>query len=184
MLSDLAIAQQAKLKHIHDIAEQMGLTPDDLDICGTPYVAKFRMEVLDKLKDRPNAKYIDVTAITPTPLGEGKSTTTVGLGQALNVIGKRAIIAIRQPSQGPTFGIKGGAAGGGFSQVVPMEQFNLHMTGDIHAVTAANNLLAAMIDNHIYQGNALGIDPYAISWRRVLDVSDRELRNIVSGLGE
>lgn len=183
MLSDLAIAQQAKLMHIHQIAEQMGLTPDDLDLYGSPYVAKLRLNVLEKLKDRPNARYIDVTAITPTPLGEGKSTTTVGLGQALNHIGKRAIITMRQPSQGPTFGIKGGAAGGGYSQVVPMETFNLHLTGDIHAVSAANNLLAAMIDNKLMRGNPLNIDADSITWKRVLDVNDRALRQIVVGLG-
>ena len=181
--SDLEIAQAAKLLPIEAIAEKMGLKRDDIEFYGKS-MAKIRLEVLEKLKDRPNAKYILVTAVTPTPLGEGKSTTTVGLGQGLHHIGKRANIAIRQPSQGPTFGIKGGAAGGGYSQVVPMEQFNLHMTGDIHAVTAANNLLAAMIDNHIYQGNSLNIDPYAITWRRVLDVNDRDLRNIISGLGE
>ncbi len=183
MLSNLAIAQHAKLKHIHEIAEQMGLTPDDLDLYGSPHVAKLRLEVLDRLKDRPNAHYIDVTAITPTPLGEGKSTTTVGLGQALNVIGRRAIITLRQPSQGPTFGIKGGAAGGGYSQVVPMEAFNLHLTGDIHAVSAANNLLAAMIDNRLLRGNPLNIDPESITWKRVLDVNDRALRHIIVGLG-
>ncbi len=183
MLSDLAIAQQAKLKHIHEIAEQMGLTPDDLDLYGTPYVAKIRLDVLDKLKDRPNAKYIDVTAITPTPLGEGKTTTTVGLGQAMKHIGKRSIVALRQPSQGPTFGIKGGAAGGGYSQVVPMETFNLHLTGDIHAVTAANNLLAAMIDNKLMRGNPLNIDTDSITWKRVMDVNDRALRQIIVGLG-
>jgi formate--tetrahydrofolate ligase len=183
MLSNLAIAQRAKLKHIHEIAEQMGLTADDLDLYGSPHVAKLRLEVLDRLKDRPNAHYIDVTAITPTPLGEGKSTTTVGLGQALNLIGKRAIITLRQPSQGPTFGIKGGAAGGGYSQVVPMEAFNLHLTGDIHAVSAANNLLAAMIDNRLLRGNPLNIDPESITWKRVLDVNDRALRQVIVGLG-
>lgn len=181
--SDLDIAQAAKLLPIEAIVEKMGLERDDIEFYGKS-MAKIRLEVVEKLKDRPNAKYILVTAVTPTPLGEGKSTTTVGLGQGLHHIGKRANIAIRQPSQGPTFGIKGGAAGGGYSQVVPMEQFNLHMTGDIHAVTAANNLLAAMIDNHIYQGNSLNIDPYSITWRRVLDVNDRDLRNIISGLGE
>ncbi len=180
--SDLEIAQAAKLEPIEAIAEKMGLDRDDIELYGK-YMAKIRLETLEKLADRPNGKYILVTAITPTPLGEGKSTTTVGLGQGMHHIGKTANIAIRQPSQGPTFGIKGGAAGGGYSQVVPMEQFNLHMTGDIHAVTAANNLLAAMIDNHIYQGNELDIDPYSITWRRVLDVNDRELRNIVAGLG-
>ncbi len=180
--SDLDIAQAAKLRPIEEIAEKMGLCREDIELHGN-HMAKVHLEALEKLRDRPNARYILVTAITPTPLGEGKSTTTVGLGQGMYHIGKTATIAIRQPSQGPTFGIKGGAAGGGYSQVVPMEQFNLHMTGDIHAVTAANNLLAAMIDNHIYQGNALDIDPYSITWRRVLDVNDRELRNIVLGLG-
>ncbi|MCS6835744.1 MAG: formate--tetrahydrofolate ligase [Anaerolineae bacterium] len=183
MLSDIAIAQAAQLKHIHAIADEMGLTPDDVDLYGSPYVAKLRLEALDKLKDRPNAKYIVVTAITPTPLGEGKTTTLVGLGQAMKHIGKRAIIALRQPSQGPTFGIKGGAAGGGYSQVVPMETFNLHLTGDIHAVTAANNLLAAMIDNRLMRGNPLNIDIDSITWKRVLDVNDRALREIVIGLG-
>ncbi len=183
MLSNLQIAQQATLKPIHDIADSMGLTPDDLDIYGSPYVAKLRLEALDKLKDRPNAKYIVVTAITPTPLGEGKSTTTVGLGQAMRHIGKRSVIALRQPSQGPTFGIKGGAAGGGYSQVVPMETFNLHLTGDIHAVSAANNLLAAMIDNRLLRDNPLNIDPDTITWKRVLDVNDRALREIIIGLG-
>ncbi|MAS35751.1 MAG: formate--tetrahydrofolate ligase [Anaerolineaceae bacterium] len=184
MDSDLAIAQQATLKPVSQIAEQMGLEPDDLDVYGTPYVAKLRLDVLDKLKDRPNARYIDVTAITPTPLGEGKSTTTVGLGQAMKHIGKRAVIALRQPSMGPTFGIKGGAAGGGYAQVVPMDVFNLHLTGDIHAVSAANNLLAAMIDNKLMRGNPLNIDPYSITWKRVVDMNDRALRNIIVGLGE
>ena len=164
--SDIEIAQAATLEPIEAIAEKMGLERSDIEIYGDK-IAKVKLETIDKLKDRPNAKYILVTAITPTPLGEGKSTTTVGLGQAMKHIGKTATIAIRQPSQGPTFGIKGGAAGGGYSQVVPMEQFNLHMTGDIHAITAANNLLAAMIDNHIFQGNELDIDPYSITWRRV-----------------
>jgi formate--tetrahydrofolate ligase len=180
--SDLEIAQAAHLRPIQEIAEKMGLDLDDIEFYGK-YMAKIRLETIEKLKDRPNARYILVTAVTPTPLGEGKSTTTVGLGQGLHHVGKRANIAIRQPSQGPTFGIKGGAAGGGYSQVVPMEQFNLHMTGDIHAVTAANNLLAAMIDNHIFQGNGLDIDPYSITWRRVMDVNDREIRNVVTGLG-
>ena len=183
MLSDLAIAQRAALKPIHEIAEMMGLSADDLDLYGSPYIAKLRLEALEKLRDRPDAKYIVVTAITPTPLGEGKTTTCVGLGQALNQMGKRAIVALRQPSQGPTFGIKGGAAGGGYAQVVPMELFNLHLTGDIHAVTAANNLLAAMIDNRLMRGNNLNIDPYTITWRRVLDVNDRSLRRIITGLG-
>ena len=181
--SDLDIAQSADLRPIQEIAEQMGLKRDDIELHGD-HMAKVRLAAIERLADRPNARYVLVTAITPTPLGEGKSTTTVGLGQGLHHIGKTATVAIRQPSQGPTFGIKGGAAGGGYSQVVPMEQFNLHMTGDMHAVTAANNLLAAMTDAHIYQGNALEIDPYGITWRRVLDVNDRGLRNIVSGLGD
>ncbi len=183
MLSDIAIAQRAHLKHIHEIAAQMGLTPDDLDLYGSPYVAKLRLEALPKLSSRPNGRYIDVTAITPTPLGEGKTTTTVGLGQAMQHIGKRAVITLRQPSQGPTFGIKGGAAGGGYSQVVPMETFNLHLTGDIHAVSAANNLLAAMIDNKLMRGNPLRIDPDSITWKRVVDMNDRALRQIIVGLG-
>lgn len=183
MLSDLQIAQKATPKNISEIAEQMGLTSDDLDIYGSPFVGKLRLESLTKLNDRPNAKYVVVSAITPTPLGEGKSTTLVGLGQAMKHIGKSSVITMRQPSQGPTFGIKGGAAGGGYSQVIPMETFNLHLTGDIHAVTAANNLLAAMIDNKLMRGNPLNIDPYSITWKRVLDVNDRALRNIVVGLG-
>jgi formate--tetrahydrofolate ligase len=146
-------------------------------------VAKISLDAVSELADRPTARYVVVTAITPTPLGEGKTTTTIGLGQALALIGKQATIAIRQASMGPTFGIKGGAAGGGFSQVVPFETLNLHLTGDLHAVTAANNLLAAMVDNHIHHGNALGLDPHSITWRRVLDVNDRSLRNVVGGLG-
>jgi formate--tetrahydrofolate ligase len=180
--SDIEIAQAATLQPIEAIAEKMGLSRNDIEFYGES-MAKVKLEATDKLQNRPNAKYVVVTAITPTPLGEGKSTTTVGLGQAMRHIGKSAIVAMRQPSQGPTFGIKGGAAGGGYSQIVPMEQFNLHLTGDLHAVTAANNLLAAMIDNHIYQGNDLKIDPHSITWRRVLDVSDRDLRNIIAGLG-
>ncbi len=180
--SDLDIAQAAELLPVWEIAEKMGLGRSDIELYGD-HMAKVRLEAVEGLADRPNARYVLVTAITPTPLGEGKSTTTVGLGQGMHHIGKTATVAIRQPSQGPTFGIKGGAAGGGYSQVVPMEQFNLHMTGDMHAVTAANNLLAAMIDAHIYQGNGLEIDPYSIMWRRVLDVNDRGLRNIISGLG-
>lgn len=183
MLSDLEIAQKANLKHIYEIAEQMELTPDDFDLYGSQHIGKVRLDVLEKIKDRPNAKYIDVSAITPTPLGEGKSTTLIGLGQAMKLIGKRAVITLRQPSQGPTFGIKGGAAGGGYAQVVPMETFNLHLTGDIHAVTAANNLLAAMIDNDLMRGNPLNIDPFSITWKRVVDVNDRALRHIVIGLG-
>lgn len=182
--SDLEIAQSATLTHINEIAEQLGLDPDtDLEHYGK-YMAKINLSVLDKYKDKPDGKYIDVTAITPTPLGEGKSTTTVGLGQALNLIGKKATVAVRQPSQGPTFGIKGGAAGGGYSQIIPMENFNLHLTGDIHAITAAHNLIAAMIDAHLHHGNKLNIEPQNIPWRRVMDLNDRALRNVIVGLGK
>ncbi|MEL6148140.1 MAG: formate--tetrahydrofolate ligase, partial [Chloroflexota bacterium] len=181
--SDIEIARGAKLVHINDIAEQMGLDPDtDLEHYGK-YIAKVNLSALDKLKDRPDAKYVDITAITPTPLGEGKSTTTVGLGQGLNHIGKKAVVTVRQPSQGPTFGIKGGAAGGGYSQVVPMENFNLHLTGDIHAITAAHNLIAAMLDASLYHKNPLNIDPYNIPWRRVVDLNDRAMRNVMIGMG-
>lgn len=182
MLSDLEIAQKAKMLPIIKIAEKIGLTEDDLEFYGK-YKAKISLESIDKFKNKPLAKYIDVTAITPTPLGEGKTVTTVGLAQALNYVGKLTTACIRQPSMGPTFGIKGGAAGGGYSQVVPMEDFNLHLTGDIHAVGVAHNLLAAFIDNHLAKGNILEIDPFTISWNRVLDVSDRTLRDIVIGLG-
>jgi len=182
--SDLTIAQNASLVHINQIAEQMGLNPDtDLEHYGK-YVAKINLDVLDRLKSRPDAKYVDVTAITPTPLGEGKSTTTVGIGQAMKHIGKNAVITVRQPSQGPTFGIKGGAAGGGYSQIVPMENFNLHLTGDIHAISAAHNLIAAMLDAHIYHGNKRHIDIHNIPWRRVVDLNDRALRHIIIGLGK
>ena len=180
--SDLEIARAAAAKPLSDVAWQMGIGEHLLEPYGTQ-VAKIRLEAIDELADRPKAKYVVVTAITPTPLGEGKTTTTVGLGQAMSHIGKRAVISVRQPSMGPTFGIKGGAAGGGYSQVIPMEQLNLHLTGDFHAVTAAHNLLAAMLDNHLHQGNALGLDQHNITWRRVLDVNDRALRNIVVGLG-
>lgn len=193
--SDLDIAQAAKLKPILEIAERVGLTEDDLDLFGK-YKAKIHLDVLEKLKDRPNGKYIDVTAITPTPLGEGKTVTTVGLSQGLNHIGKNVLTVIRQPSQGPTFGIKGGAAGGGYSQIVPMEDFNLHLTGDIHAVGAAHNLLAAAMDARIMHEarlsdeqladmglRRLDIDPYSITWNRVVDVNDRALRNVIVGLG-
>ncbi len=180
--SDLDIAQAAELKLIKEITEQCGLTEDDFEYYGK-YKAKISLDVIEKLKDKPNAKYIDVTAITPTPLGEGKTTTSVGLTMGLNKIGKKAIIAIRQPSMGPTFGIKGGAAGGGYSQVIPMEDFNLHLTGDIHAVGVAHNLCAAFLDNHLLKGNKLNIDPFTITWRRVVDISDRALRNVVIGLG-
>ncbi len=183
MHSDLYIAQHAKLQPINEIAEQLDLGPDDLDIYGSPYIAKLRLDSLDRLKERPNGKYIDVSAITPTPLGEGKSTTLIGLGEAMKHLGKRAVVSLRQPSQGPTFGIKGGAAGGGYAQVVPMETFNLNLTGDIHAVTAANNLLAAMIDNKLLRGNPLNINPHSITWKRVVDTNDRALRKIIIGLG-
>lgn len=182
MKSDIEIAQEAKMKPIVEIAESMGLVEDDLELYGK-YKAKVKLEVLDRFKDRPNAKYIDVTAITPTPLGEGKTVTTIGLGMSLNRIGKKAITCIRQPSLGPVFGIKGGAAGGGFSQVLPMEDFNLHLTGDVHAVGVANNLLAAFLDAHIMHGNDLNIDPFSITLNRVVDINDRVLRNIVIGLG-
>ena len=180
--SDLAIAQGASLKPLEEVAAQIGIGPHLLEKHGDS-VAKIRLEAIDELKDRPRAKYVVVSAITPTPLGEGKTTTTVGLGQAFKHLGKTAVVAIRQPSMGPTFGIKGGAAGGGYSQIVPMELFNLHLTGDFHAVTAAHNLLSAIMDNHLFQGNELGIDQNSITWRRVLDVNDRSLRNIVIGLG-
>jgi formate--tetrahydrofolate ligase len=181
--TDLEIAREARLKPMPDIAKRMGIGSHLLEPYGHD-VAKVKLEALEELKDRPKAKYVVVSAITPTPLGEGKTTTTVGLGDALGKIGKRATIAIRQPSMGPTFGIKGGAAGGGYSQVVPMERLNLHLTGDFHAVTAAHNLLAAMIDNYIHHSlRDFPIDLHSITWRRVLDVSDRVLRSIVVGLG-
>jgi len=180
--SDLDIAQAATLKPLGDIAEQMGIGPHLLEPHGDD-VAKIRLEAIDELASRPRAKYVVVSAVTPTPLGEGKTTTTVGLGQAMRHVGRKATIAIRQPSMGPTFGIKGGAAGGGYSQVVPMEILNLHLTGDFHAVTAAHNMLSALLDNHLHQGNASGLELSDITWRRVIDVNDRALRNIVVGLG-
>jgi formate--tetrahydrofolate ligase len=181
--TDLEIARKGKLRPMPEIAERMGIGAHLLELYGHD-VAKVKLKALDELKDRPKAKYVVVSAITPTPLGEGKTTTTVGLGDALGKIGKRATVAIRQPSMGPTFGIKGGAAGGGYSQVVPMERLNLHLTGDFHAVTAAHNLLAAMIDNYIHHSlRDFPIDLHSITWRRVLDVSDRVLRSIVVGLG-
>ena len=182
MGTDLEIARSAALKPMDDIAAEIGLGSHLLEPYGEG-VAKIKLAAIDELAAVPRAKYVVVTAITPTPLGEGKTTTTVGLGQGFKHIGKKATVAIRQPSMGPTFGIKGGAAGGGYSQVVPMEALNLHLTGDMHAVTAAHNLLAAMIDNHLYQGNGLGLSLEDITWRRVLDVNDRALRNIVIGLG-
>src|SRR5215217_6275748 len=180
MPNDLQIARKAALKPLDEIAASMGIEKDLLEPYGNS-VAKIKLEAIEELADRPRAKYVVVSAITPTPLGEGKTTTTVGLGQAFGHIGKRATVTIRQPSMGPTFGIKGGAAGGGFSQVVPMEILNLHLTGDFHAVTAAHNLLSAVVDNHVFQGNASGLDPHSITWRRVLDVNDRALRNVVVG---
>ncbi len=181
--SDLEIAQAAELLPITEIAKKMGLEEDEIELYGK-YKAKIDFErVLERLKDRPNGKYIDVTAITPTPLGEGKTVTSIGMTEALAKIGKKVCLTLREPSLGPVFGIKGGAAGGGYSQVVPMEDLNLHFTGDIHAVGAANNLLAAMIDTSILLGNPLNIDPLTISWRRVVDISDRALRDIVIGLG-
>ncbi len=182
MPSDLEIARQAQLKPIAEIAQGMGIEPRLLEQYGES-VAKIKLDAIAELADRPKAKYVVVSAVTPTPLGEGKTTTTVGLGQAMHHIGKRATIAIRQPSMGPTFGIKGGAAGGGYSQAVPMESFNLHLTGDMHAVTAAHNMLSAMVDNHLHKGNDLKLDLHNITWRRVLDINDRALRNIVIGLG-
>ena len=181
--SDLEIARGGTLKPIEDIALAMGVGPHNLEHYGTD-VAKIKLEAIDSLQDRPLAKYVVVSAITPTPLGEGKTTTTVGLGQGFSQINKKATIAIRQPSMGPTFGIKGGAAGGGYSQVIPMERLNLHLTGDMHAVTAAHNLLSAMIDNHVHHSDDFfNIDRHSLTWRRVLDVNDRALRNVITGLG-
>jgi formate--tetrahydrofolate ligase len=180
--SDLEISRAATLRPLEEIAARLGLAPELLEPYGRS-VAKISLNALDEPAARPRGKYVVVSAITPTPLGEGKTTTTVGLGQALRHLGKNSVVAIRQPSMGPTFGIKGGAAGGGYSQVVPMESINLHLTGDMHAVTSAHNLLAAMVDNHLHKGNRLGIDPHRITWRRVLDVNDRDLRSIVTGLG-
>lgn len=180
--SDIEIAQEAKMLPITEIAKKLDLTEDEIEQYGK-YKAKINLGVMDRLQDEPDGKVILVTSINPTPAGEGKSTVTVGLGQALNKIGKKAIIAIREPSLGPSMGIKGGAAGGGYSQVVPMEDINLHFTGDLHAITTANNALAALIDNHIHQGNQLGIDPRRVVWKRVLDMNDRALRNVVVGLG-
>jgi formate--tetrahydrofolate ligase len=181
-MSDIAIAQAAKLERIEAIAAKIGLTEEDIELYGR-YKAKVDSSLQERLADRPDGKLILTTAITPTPAGEGKTTTAVGLADALNRLGKRVMVALREPSLGPVFGIKGGAAGGGYAQVVPMEDINLHFTGDIHAVGAANNLLAAMVDNHIQQGNRLGIDPRRVTWRRALDMNDRQLRQVVSGLG-
>ena len=180
--TDLDIARAAHPKPMPEVAAKMGIGEHLLRPYGTE-LAKISLDAIDELADRPRAKYVVVTAITPTPLGEGKTTTSVGLGQAMSHVGKNAVLSLRQPSMGPTFGIKGGAAGGGYSQVIPMELLNLHLTGDFHAVTAAHNLLSAMVDNHLHHGNELGLDLNNITWRRVLDVNDRSLRNIVVGLG-
>lgn len=182
MKSDIEIAQAAKMKNIKEIAEALGIDEKYLELYGN-YKAKVQLAILDELKSRPDGKYIDVTAITPTPLGEGKTVTTIGLSMALNKIGKKAVTCIRQPSLGPVFGIKGGAAGGGYSQVLPMEDFNLHLTGDTHAVGLAHNLLAAFLDTHLMKGNDLNIDPFSITLNRVVDINDRVLRNIIVGLG-
>lgn len=179
---DLRIAQEAKMKKIVDIAQDVGLQLEDIELYGN-YKAKIDLSVMKRLETAPNGKVILVTAINPTPAGEGKSTTTVGLGQAFNRIGERAIIALREPSFGPVMGVKGGAAGGGYSQVVPMEDLNLHFTGDIHAITTANNAVSAIIDNHLHQGNELNIDPRRISWKRAIDMNDRALRDVTIGLG-
>ena len=179
---NLDVARQAKLLPLNEVAAEIGIGEHLLEPYGEG-VAKIKLDAIEELADRPKAKYVVISAITPTPLGEGKTTTTVGLGQAFKHIGKTATVAVRQASMGPVFGIKGGAAGGGYSQVVPMETLNLHLTGDIHAVTEAHNQLAAMIDNHLYQGNALDLEPHSITWRRVMDVNDRALRHIVAGLG-
>ncbi|MGE5560588.1 MAG: formate--tetrahydrofolate ligase [Chloroflexota bacterium] len=181
MKTDIEIAQEAKMLPVAEIARGLGLNDDDIELYGK-YKAKIAPHVWDRIKDRKDGKLILVTAITPTPAGEGKTTTTVGLGQAMAKIGKKAIIALREPSLGPSFGVKGGAAGGGYAQVVPMEDINLHFTGDIHAITTANNLLAAIVDNHIYQGNELQIDPTSVTWKRAMDLNERALRNIIIGL--
>ena len=182
MKTDIQIAQEAKLEHISEVAKKLAISEDDLEFFGK-YKAKLGDELWDKIKARPDGKLVLVTAINPTPAGEGKTTTTVGLGQALGQMNVSSVIALREPSLGPCFGVKGGAAGGGYAQVVPMEDLNLHFTGDFHAITSANNLLAAMLDNHIHQGNSLSIDPNQIVWKRCVDMNDRALRNIIIGLG-
>ncbi len=182
MKTDIEIAQEAEMFHIRDVAKPYGIDEDDLELYGK-YKAKLSDELLNSIKDRPDGKLVLVTAINPTPAGEGKTTTSVGLGEAFGYLGKKALLALREPSLGPCFGIKGGAAGGGYAQVVPMEDLNLHFTGDFHAITSANNLLAALLDNHIQQGNELNIDTRQIVWKRCLDMNDRVLRNIVVGLG-
>jgi len=180
--TDIEIAQSAQLAPIVDVAREIGLEPDDLELYGK-YKAKIAAHVWDRVKDRPDAKLILVTAISPTPAGEGKTTVTVGLGEAMKHIGKKAVIALREPSLGPAFGVKGGAAGGGYAQVVPMEDINLHFTGDFHAITSANNLLSALVDNHLQQGNKLNLDPRQITFKRVMDMNERALRNIIVGMG-
>ncbi len=182
MKTDIEIAQEAKMEHIAKVAGQLGITEDELELYGK-YKAKLSDELMDRVKDNPDGKLVLVTAINPTPAGEGKTTTSIGLAQAMGRLNQKAVLALREPSLGPCFGIKGGAAGGGYAQVVPMEDLNLHFTGDFHAITSANNLLAAMLDNHIQQGNALCIDPRQVVWKRCLDMNDRVLRNIVVGLG-
>ena len=180
--SDIEIAQEAELMHINEIAKIAGVSEDYLELYGK-YKAKVDYNILNDMKDRENGKLILVTAINPTPAGEGKTTVSVGLGDALKKIGKNTVIALREPSLGPVFGVKGGAAGGGYAQLIPMEDINLHFTGDIHAVTTANNLIAAMLDNHIQQGNRLNVDVRRVVWKRCLDMNDRQLRFIVNGLG-
>ncbi|MBO5346763.1 MAG: formate--tetrahydrofolate ligase, partial [Lachnospiraceae bacterium] len=182
MKTDIQIAQEAVLQPIEEVAKTLGLTRDELELYGN-YKAKISDEYLNRIQNNPDGKLVLVTAINPTPAGEGKTTTTVGLGQAFGKLGKKAVIALREPSLGPCFGVKGGAAGGGYAQVVPMEDLNLHFTGDFHAITSANNLLAALLDNHIQQGNELGIDTRQVVWKRCVDINDRVLRNIVVGLG-
>ena len=180
--SDIQIAQETEMKNICDIAEAAGLDQRYIELYGN-YKAKVDYNLLEEKKDGPDGKVILVTAISPTPAGEGKTTTTVGLADALKKIDKKVLVALREPSLGPVFGVKGGAAGGGYAQVVPMEDINLHFTGDMHAIGAANNLLAAMLDNHIQQGNSLGIDPRKITWKRCVDMNDRQLRFVTYGLG-
>ena len=182
MKSDVEIAQGAVMKHVIEVAQELQITQDDLELYGK-YKAKLSLEKWETIKSRPDGKLILVTAINPTPAGEGKTTTTVGLGDALHSMGKKVVVALREPSLGPCFGLKGGAAGGGYAQVVPMEDINLHFTGDFHAITTAHNLLAAVIDKHLHHGNALGIDPRRVTWRRVVDLNDRALRSIIGGLG-
>ena len=181
--SDIEIAQEAKMKEIREIADSLGIPEDYVENYGR-YKAKIDYRYYkDELESRPDAKLILVTAINPTPAGEGKTTTTIGVADAMNRLGKKTMVALREPSLGPVFGVKGGAAGGGYAQVVPMEDINLHFTGDLHAITTANNLLASMVDNHIQQGNELNIDPRRIAWKRCVDLNDRQLRNVISGLG-